>query len=96
MADGGTLLLDEIGEMPLDLQVRILRLIQEREIEKIGATSPIKVDVRIIAATHRNLQTMVKQVPFVRISIIGSWRCRFNCRPCAAGLGTSSNWRSTS
>jgi DNA-binding NtrC family response regulator len=64
MADGGTLLLDEIGEMPLDLQVRILRLIQEREIEKIGATSSIKVDVRIIAATHRNLATMVKQGTF--------------------------------
>jgi DNA-binding NtrC family response regulator len=64
MADGGTLLLDEIGEMPLDLQVRILRLIQEREIEKIGASSATKVDVRIIAATHRNLQTMVKQGTF--------------------------------
>src|SRR5215471_6813634 len=64
MADGGTLLLDEIGEMPLDLQVRILRLIQEREIEKIGATSATKVDVRIIAATHRNLLSMVKQGAF--------------------------------
>jgi DNA-binding NtrC family response regulator len=64
MADGGTVLLDEIGEMPLDLQVRILRLIQEREIEKIGATNPTKVDVRIIAATHRNLATMVKQGTF--------------------------------
>src|SRR6516165_10302155 len=64
MADGGTVLLDEIGEMPLDLQVRILRLIQEREIEKIGATTPTKVDVRIIAATHRNLSTMVKQGTF--------------------------------
>jgi two-component system NtrC family response regulator len=64
MADGGTVLLDEIGEMPLELQVRILRLIQEREIEKVGATAPTKVDVRIIAATHRNLETMVKQGTF--------------------------------
>ena len=64
MADGGTVFLDEIGEMPLDLQVRILRLIQEREIEKIGAATPSKVDVRIIAATHRNLTTMVKQGTF--------------------------------
>ncbi len=63
-ADSGTVLLDEIGEMPLDLQVRILRLIQEREIEKIGATAPTKVDVRIIAATHRNLANMVKQGTF--------------------------------
>jgi DNA-binding NtrC family response regulator len=64
MAEGGTLLLDEIGEMPLELQVRILRLIQEREIEKIGATSPTKADVRIIAATHRNLATMVSEGTF--------------------------------
>jgi two-component system NtrC family response regulator len=63
-AEGGTVFLDEIGEMPLDLQVRILRLIQERELEKIGATTPIKVDVRIIAATHRNLATMTKEGAF--------------------------------
>jgi two-component system NtrC family response regulator len=62
--DGGTMLLDEIGEMPLELQVRILRLIQEREIEKIGATTPTKVDVRIIAATHRDLAAMVKSGTF--------------------------------
>lgn len=61
MVDGGSLLLDEIGEMPLELQVRILRLIQEKEIEKVGATSPTKVDVRIMAATHRDLAAMVQQ-----------------------------------
>jgi len=64
MADGGTVLLDEIGEMPLELQVRILRLIQEREIEKVGATSPTKVDVRIISATHRDLAAMVRDGTF--------------------------------
>jgi two-component system NtrC family response regulator len=64
IADGGTLFLDEIGEMPLGLQVRILRLLQEREIEKIGATVPAKVDVRIIAATHRNLEAMVEEGSF--------------------------------
>jgi two-component system, NtrC family, response regulator len=64
MADGGTVLLDEIGEMPLDLQVRILRLIQSKEIEKVGATAPVNVDVRIIAATHRNLADMVAQGQF--------------------------------
>ena len=64
IADGGTLFLDEIGEMPLGLQVRILRLLQEREIEKIGATAPAKVDVRIIAATHRNLEAMVEEGSF--------------------------------
>jgi DNA-binding NtrC family response regulator len=64
IADAGTLFLDEIGEMPLGLQVRILRLLQEREIEKIGATAPCKVDVRIVAATHRNLESMVNEGSF--------------------------------
>lgn len=64
MADGGTIFLDEIGEMPLDLQVRLLRLLQEREIEKVGATSRIHVDVRIVAATHRNLETLVAEGKF--------------------------------
>jgi DNA-binding NtrC family response regulator len=64
MADGGTVFLDEIGEMPLDLQVRLLRLIQEYEIEKVGANSPIRVDVRIIAATHRNLEVLVENQAF--------------------------------
>jgi two-component system NtrC family response regulator len=64
MAESGTLLLDEIGEMPLELQVRVLRLIQEREIEKIGARTSTQVDVRIVAATHRDLEAMVKQGAF--------------------------------
>jgi len=63
-ADGGTVFLDEIGEMPFELQVRILRLIQEREIDKIGSTAPTKVDVRIIAATHRNIEAMVQEGSF--------------------------------
>jgi len=64
MAEGGTLFLDEIGEMSLDLQVRVLRLLQEREIEKVGATKLIRVDVRIIAATHRNLEALVAEGKF--------------------------------
>jgi two-component system NtrC family response regulator len=64
LADGGTLFLDEIGEMPLELQVKMLRLIQQGEIEKVGATEPSKVDVRIIAATHRNLQAMIEDQTF--------------------------------
>jgi DNA-binding NtrC family response regulator len=60
MADGGTVFLDEIGEMPLDLQVRVLRLIQDHEIEKIGASNSTRIDVRVIAATHRNLEAMVQ------------------------------------
>lgn len=74
-ADGGTLFLDEIGDMPLELQVKLLRLVQQGEIEKIGATSPLKVDVRIVAATHRNLQAMMEDQTFredlyYRLSVI--------------------------
>ncbi len=64
MAHGGTLFLDEIGEMPLELQVKLLRLIQNGEIEKVGATGTTNVDVRIIAATHRNLQVMAEDGSF--------------------------------
>jgi two-component system NtrC family response regulator len=64
MADRGTLFLDEIGEMPLELQVKLLRLIQEGEIEKVGSEAREQVDVRIIAATHRDLQAMVDDGTF--------------------------------
>ena len=60
LADGGTLVLDEIGEMPLPLQAKLLRAIQEGEIQRMGSDYPIKVDVRLIAATNRHLQGEVK------------------------------------
>ncbi len=58
-ADGGTLFLDEIGDMKGNLQAKLLRVIQEREVEQVGGIRPIKVDVRIIAATHQNLEELV-------------------------------------
>jgi len=60
IADKGTLFLDEIGDMPIILQSKLLRVIQEREIERLGGLHPIKIDVRIIAATNRNLEEEVK------------------------------------
>ena len=63
-AHQGTLLLDEIGEMPLVLQAKLLRILQEREFERIGGHQTIRVDIRIVAATNRCLQTMVKEGTF--------------------------------
>lgn len=64
LASGGTLFLDEIGELPLQLQAKLLRAIQEQEIERVGGTKPIKVDVRLISATNRNLPEMVENGKF--------------------------------
>lgn len=63
-ADGGTLLLDEIGDMPLDLQAKLLRALENKEIRPLGSDETIKVDVRIIAATHKNLQKLVAEGKF--------------------------------
>ena len=63
-ANGGTLLLDEVADLPLAMQVKLLRAIQERRVRKVGATSEEPVDVRIISATHQNLQTCVEQGKF--------------------------------
>jgi len=63
-ADGGTLFLDEIGELPLDTQVKLLRVLQQGELPKIGAVTPTRVDVRVIAATHRDLKAMVEDGTF--------------------------------
>jgi transcriptional regulator with GAF, ATPase, and Fis domain len=63
-ANQGTIFLDEIGELPPHAQIRMLRVLQEKEIERVGGTKPIPVDIRVVAATHRNLQDMVMAKQF--------------------------------
>lgn len=64
MAEGGTLFLDEIGDMPLNMQVKILRVLQEHTYERVGGTKTMKTNVRIIAATHKNLENMIEEGSF--------------------------------
>ncbi len=60
----GTIFLDEVGDLPASVQVRLLRVLQEKEIDRVGGTKPVKVDVRVIAATHRNLEELVREGSF--------------------------------
>ena len=64
LADHSTIFLDEIGDLPLDVQVKLLRVLEERQIERLGNPRPIRVDTRIIAATHRNLEQRITEGTF--------------------------------
>src|SRR6202167_191157 len=63
-ANGGTIFLDEVGDLPPDIQIALLRVLQEREIERVGSDKPVPVDVRVLAATHRNLDKLVSEGKF--------------------------------
>ena len=64
LADGGTLFLDEVGDLPLDVQVKLLRVLQEREFERVGGVETVRVDVRLISATHRDLERLTAEGKF--------------------------------
>ena len=64
LADGGTLLLDEVGDIPIELQSKLLRVLQEREFERLGSSFTLRTNVRVVAATHRNLALMARQGQF--------------------------------
>ena len=72
LANGGTIFLDEIGDLPLHLQAKLLRVLQEREYEKVGSSRPVKVNVRVMAASHQPLEDMIKAGNCARIFTTGS------------------------
>ncbi len=96
-AHGGTLFLDEIGDMPAAMQAKLLRLLQEGELERVGGERPIVVNTRVIVATHRDLEALVQQRHVPRGSLsIASTCFRSSCRRCASGRTMCRCWRSIS
>ena len=93
LANNGTLFLDEVGEMPPSMQVKLLRALQEREITRVGGRKPIKLRFRLITATNRDLEQMVKDgTPSGRISTTASASSPSTCPPCGSGAPTSPCW----
>ena len=87
-AQGGTVFLDEIGELPAPIQAKFLRVLERREITRVGGTTPVKVDVRVVAATHRDLRHEIEAGDSARTSSTGSRRCGSCFRRCAIGRRT--------
>ena len=94
-ANGGTLLLDEISEMPLALQAKLLRVLQEREVERVGGKKPVALDIRVLATSNRDMAEEVREGAF-RDSTTASTSSRCGCPPCARGPVTSCPWRGIS
>ena len=92
-AHNSTLFLDEIGEMPLELQAKLLRVLQERELQRVGSSETIRVDVRIIAATNVDLREKVNQGAFREDLFYRLTWCPSKCRRYASAHPTSHFWR---
>ena len=91
-ADGGTVFLDEIGEMTPGLQAKLLRFLEEKTFKRVGGLADIRVDVRVIAATNRNLEEEVRTGSSARTCSTGCRSCRSRFRRCASGAATSRCW----
>ena len=95
-ADGGTLFLDEVGEMPVATQAKLLRVLEEMTFRRLGGTRDLSVDVRIVAATNKELADEVSAAAFAWTSTTG-WTCSTSaCRRCAIAARTSCRWRAIS
>lgn len=93
IAHGGTLFLDEIGEMPLPLQTRLLRVLEEKEVTRVGGHQPVPVDVRVISATHCNLEEDMRQGQFRRDLFYRLSILRLQLHHCASGWRIFCHWR---
>jgi len=87
-ADGGTIFLDEIGELPPEAQIALLRVLQEREFERVGGNQPILVDVRVLAATNKDLTAALRDGGFRAICSTGSMSFPFKSRRFGIGVVT--------